>query len=74
MSMNGLSLLKISKDTLCAKICSLAVLIEKLTKPHNNKRAKNPERKDATGLSGINAETIKATRAMLHQGKYRHAQ
>lgn len=53
---------------------SLAELIQKLKPPHNKKSAANPERKDAKGLCGMSAETIKATNAILHQGKYKHAQ
>ena len=53
---------------------SLAELIQKLKPPHNKKRAANPERNEAKGLCGISAETIKATNAILHHGKYKHAQ
>jgi hypothetical protein len=54
-------------------MCSLAELIQKLKPPHNKKRATKPERNDAKGRWGISAETIKATTAILHHGKYKHA-
>lgn len=69
----GLSILKINKETRCAKICPFCMLIHKLKNPHNKKRAMNPLKNELNGLCGIRAEMIKATMAMLHQGKYKQA-
>ena len=49
------------------------MLIHKLRNPHNKKRAMNPLKNELKGLCGIRAEMIKATIAMLHQGKYKQA-
>jgi len=67
---NGLSVLKISRDTLCAKICPLLILIHKLKKPHNKKSPTKPEINEERFPSGMRMEIIKATIAILHHGKY----
>lgn len=69
----GLSIFNMINDTLCARICSLWLLIQKLSTPHNKNNARKPVRKLMPALWGINAATIKATIAMLHHGKYRQA-
>ena len=50
------------------------MLIQKHKIPHNKNKAINPVTKEATGVWGIRAATKKATIAILHQGKYKHAQ
>lgn len=49
------------------------MLIHKLKNPHNKKRAMNPLKNEVNGPCGMRAEMIKATIAMLHQGKYKQA-
>jgi len=48
------------------------MLIHKLKNPHNKKRAINPLKNELKGFCGISAEMMKATMAILHQGKYKH--
>ena len=67
----GLSIFKNTKDILCARTSSLLLLIQKLNRPHNKNNAKNPVRKLMPAPCGINAATINATIAILHQGKYK---
>jgi len=50
------------------------VLIQKLKIPHNTNKAINPEKKETTGVCGIRAATKNAIIAILHHGKYKHAQ
>ena len=52
----------------------LLVLIQKHKIPHNKNNAINPVTKEANGVCGIRAATKNATMAMLHHGKYKHAQ
>ena len=52
----------------------LLVLIQKQATPHNKNNAINPLTKEVDGDCGITAATKNATTAILHQGKYRHAQ
>jgi hypothetical protein len=49
------------------------LLIQKLNKPHNKRIATNPAKKLTPARCGITRQTINATTAMLHQGKYKHA-
>lgn len=53
---------------------SLLMLIQKHKIPHSKNNAINPVTKEATGVCGIRAVTKNATMAILHQGKYKHAQ
>ncbi len=53
---------------------SLLALIKKLMIPHSKNNAVKPEKKETRGVCLIRAATKKATRAMLHHGKYRQAQ
>lgn len=70
----GLSVLKINKETRWANICPFFMLIHKLKIPHNKKSEINPETKEGKGRCGKKSETMKATTAMLHQGKNKQAQ
>ena len=74
ISKNGLSVLKINKETRWARIWLLLVLIQKHKIPHNKNKAMKPVKKDANGVWGINVAIKNAMMAMLHQGKYKHAQ
>lgn len=65
----GLSIFKMTSDTLCARIWLLLLLIQKLNTPHSKNNAMNAERKLIPVLCGINAATIKETMAILHHGK-----
>lgn len=67
----GLSKFNINKETLCARMCSLLLLIQKLNIPHNRNSARNPVRKLIPVPCGIKAATRKATTAILHHGKYK---
>lgn len=67
----GLFALKINKETRCAKIFPLLILIHELNIPHNKKSATKPEINEARWPCGIRTGIIKATIAMLHQGKYK---
>jgi hypothetical protein len=74
MSKNGLSVLKIKSETRWARMSLLLVLIQKHMTPHNKNNAINPVTKEACGVCGIIAATKNAAMAILHQGKYKHAQ
>ena len=52
----------------------LLVLIQKHKIPHNKNNAINPVTNEANAGCGIRAATKNAAMAMLHQGKYKHAQ
>jgi len=58
-------------DILPAKLCSLLLLIQKLSTPHNKNNEIKPVRKDLPGFCGINTATINAAIAILHQGRKR---
>ena len=64
----------ISIETRCASILSLLLLIQNDIIPHNKNKAVKPAKKETRGVCGIKAATKNATIAMLHHGKYRHAQ
>ena len=74
ISKKVLSLLKINKETRCARISSLLLLIQKLIIPQSKNNAVNPEKNETKGICRITALTKNATTAILHHGKYRQAQ
>jgi hypothetical protein len=49
----------------------LLILIHKHKRPHNKNRATNPEINAAKWPFGMSMGIIKATIAIVHQGKYR---
>ena len=71
ININGLSVLNINKETLCANICPLFVLIHQLKIPHKRSSAIKPDKNETNGFCGMSAEIINATIAMLHHGKYK---
>jgi hypothetical protein len=70
---NGLSVLKINSETRCANIWPFFTLIHRLKKPQSKKSPTKPEINEVRFPCGTKEEIIKATIAILHQGKNKQA-